>query len=262
MNIIRSLILWIRFMVKVLFISPRLFISIIWEYCINRFLLKKIKTIAISFNWTVLEWPNEHGFFYTAIEVYYRQLYIKLKWCNNILDLGWYLWESAVWLSLYNNKVIVVEPNPSNFNYLNKNIKNYKNISAIEWAIVYKKQWQLYHQGWDFSAWGNITIEPTDTPINNILIQKIRNKQIDGLKMDIEWWEYDIINFLQTEEGLQLKKWYIEFHNIHDNKKYILHYITHLEKHSYHIEYENIYWKLIHKNDFFNNKIAVIFFYK
>lgn len=249
-------------MVKVLFISPKIFLSIIWEYCIIRFLLWKSHTIKVNFNGRELQWPNEHWFFYTAIEVFYWELYIKLKWCNHILDLWWYLGESAVWLSLYNKKVTVIEPNPSNFYYLNKNINNYNNISGIEWAIVYKDQWKLYHTGWNFSAWGYITNKKTEIPIENIFIDTTRTKDVDWLKMDIEWWEYDIIDFLKTNKWLQLKKWYIEFHNISNNNSTITDYIIFLSKNKYFIEYENIYWKEIRKDEFFWSNIAVLYFIK
>ena len=257
-----SLKLWIIFMIRVLFISPILFLRIIREYCITRSLLWRSRTIDVNFNGTVLQWPNEHWFFYTAVEVFERKLYNKLTDCNHVLDLWWYLGESAVWLSLYNNKVTVVEPNPSNFYYLNENIRYYKNIYAIEWAIVYKNQWKLYHTGWDFSAWGNITTNKTDICIENIFIDKIRNKDIDSLKMDIEWWEYDILNFLQSNKWLQLKKWYIEFHNIINNSIIIIDYIEYLCNNKYYMEYENIYWKEIKKDEFLWSNIAVLYFIK
>lgn len=254
--------LWAIFMIRILLKSPILFLRIVREYCIVRFLLNKNKIISVNFNWIILHWPNEHWFFYTAIEVFYWQLYIKLKWCNHIIDLWWYLGESAVWLSLYNNKVTVVEPNPSNFYYLNENIRYYKNIYAIEWAIIYQEQWQLYHSGWNFSAWGKITTKKTDIPIENISIDTIRTNDIDWLKMDIEWWEYDIINFLQTNSWLQLKKWYIEFHKIIDNNDIILRYISFLWYHQYNIEYEDIYWEKIGQKKFLWSDIAVLYFIK
>lgn len=259
---LNSLKLGITFMVRVLFISPILFFRIVREYCIIRFLLWKSRTIKVNFNGRFLQWPNEHGFFYTAIEVFYWELYTKLKWCNHILDLWWYLGESAVRLSLHNKKVTVVEPNPSNFYYLNKNINRYDNINAIEGAIVYKDQWKLYHAGWKFSAWGHITTKKTDTPIENIFINNIRTQDIDWLKMDIEWWEYDIIYFLQTDRWLQFKKWYIEFHNIINNHAIILDYIRYLSDNQYLVEYEDIYWEEIQQDEFLWSNIAVLYFIK
>lgn len=259
---ISSIKLWIVFMIRLLFVSPRIFFLIIWEYCILNFVFWKKKIISVWFKNTILQWPNEHGFFYTAVEVFYRELYSKLKWSQHILDLGGYLWESAVWLSLYNTKVTVVEPNPSNFKFLKENVKWYPNIEALDGAIVYQSDIQLYHQGWDFSAWWNITDKKTSVPIKSIDIDTIRSSDIDWIKMDIEGGEYDIINFLKTEKWLQLKKWYIEFHKIIDNANTIKEYTNYLLLHNYTLEFEDINGNTIDDNTFYTKHIAVLYFYK
>jgi len=158
--------------------------------------------------------------------------------------------------------VTVVEANPSNFRYLQSNINWHENIIAIQWAIAYKQKNALYHAGWDFSAWGYVTTTETNTAISSVQISDIRTKDIDGLKMDIEWWEYDIIWFLQSDTWLQLQKWYIEFHNIIENKEIIVNYINYLIIHGYCVEYEDIYGKPIDQDIFLWSAIAVLYFDK
>jgi len=255
-----SLLLWINFMIRVLYSRPNIFFQIIWKYIIKNAILWKKQDVSIHFDRIRLVWPNEHWFFYTAIEVFEWKLYKKLIWCNHILDLWWYLWESAVRFAQYNKQVTVVEANDANYIYIAKNIKPYNNIISFHGAIVYQQDQQLYYSWNDYSAGGKIVTTPTDRKIKNIAIEKIFSSDIDGLKMDIEWWEYDIISYFMKEKILQLQKWYIEFHDIRQNKNIIQDFITLLVKNHYTLQYENIYWKDLTKNKFFIENIAVIYF--
>lgn len=257
---LKSLYLWIRFMFKILRTDPKIFFQIISKYIIQNILFHQKKEIKLNLNEVVLYWPNEHGFFYTAIEVFRWKLYKKLVWCNHVLDLWWYLWESAVRLAQNNKQVTVVEANNANYYYLQKNTKWHNAIMPIHWAITYQKHLDLYYHWNDYSAWWKISSEKSAIKVNTIDIQDIFWLNIDWIKMDIEWGEYDIISYLMTWKFTQLKKWYIEFHSILENREQIEKFFNSLKKERFVIHYENIYWVAISEYSFFKEDIAVIYF--
>lgn len=258
---VRKIKFWITFLLKVLFLSPRLFFSFIWNYIILNALLRIRKKLNVRFNRTYLNWPNEHWFYYISIEVFYRKIYSKLVDCNHVLDLGWYLWESSIWFAQYNKKITVVEANKNNYSYILQNTKDYKNINAILGAITYKNNSKLYLSWDDYSAWWKVTSIKSWDEIINIHIEDIWADDIDCIKIDIEGWEYDIIDFIQFYKK-KLKKWYIEFHEINKNSCKIDIFLNYLNKNWYNIEFENTYWKNIKYDTFIKSDIAVIYFFK
>ncbi len=252
--------LWIRFMIKTLITNHVIFFKVIWHYIIQNALLKRYYTTTIKFGDITLFGPNEHWFFYTAIEVFQRKLYKKLIWCNHILDLWWYLWESAVRFSKYNQKVTVVEANKSNYDYILKNTDWYSSIVPIYGAITHKNKTALYYEWNNYSAGWKVTTVVTDTKIPTIAIQDVFSADIDGIKIDIEWWEYDIIEYLTTNISKQIKKWYIEFHHIQENVEIIITFLSKLDNDKYSLQYEDIYWHNISKDIFLHATIAVVYF--
>lgn len=124
-------------------------------------------------------------------------LWLKTDENTDILDCGWYIWDSGIVFSNYyeKSKVHVFEPDCKNFQSLKENIIKYNKVWKI-FAInnaVWKQTWKWYID-WNW-AWANI---------NNINWKEINIISIDEyvnsnwlnptiIKWDIEWFEYESV---------------------------------------------------------------------
>jgi len=161
-----------------------------------------------------------------AIEVLYDEFYHKLEWYQCVLDLWWYIGESAIRLSQTNKKVIVYEAHPENYRYLLKNIHPYKNIIAYNNAAVWDDQKTMIFYGWafDMGAWNQETFEKKQiSKVSCVnIIDILQSQEFDAIKMDIEWAEYECMTALMNDHELLFKRfkvWFIEFHFHNDINK-------------------------------------------
>lgn len=175
----------------------------------------------ININGYRIKIPTNMDSYITINEIYKLDMYSKLKWCKCVLDIWWYIWDSAIYLANCNDEVIVFEPWNEKFKILQDNTKSYKNIKTSNFAVVWNSEWDKFMYD-DFSAWAWMLESENWSKINTVKISDIldKNPKIDWIKIDIEWWEYDIIDyFLWNQESFKFKKWYIEFH-ILDNASF------------------------------------------
>jgi len=239
--------------------------EIIHYFLMNRLLGKKYN-ITIRFGENNFLMPNEHQAFYTLHEVFTRDLYTKLQWCHHVLDLWWFIGDTWVRLAQHNQSVSIYEPNISNFQFLEKNTLRYNNIKVYNWAVVGdKSKDKLYYEGWDFNASGKVVNYKTDKKIKTYMIADILwIETYDWLKMDIEWWEYDIINYCIKNNIFPFKKGYIEFHHYQDaiKIKIIDGFIEYLYGKSYTIEFEDVEGWAIYYEDInnINPKVFILYF--
>ena len=150
-----------------------------------------------------------------------RHGYGKIKNCNNVLDLGGYVGDSATILSKYNNKIYVFEPGEANFKYILKNIEinNLKEkVIPFNYAIVTndKKKDKLYsHKDADLhDAAGSIYYKGGEKYeeikcMNVKDVLKLAN--FDGLKCDIEGEEWHLIRYFM-ENSFDFDKGVFELH--------------------------------------------------
>jgi len=99
-------------------------------YRINLEIIQKIigikyqkKLIKTTIWWEKIIIHNSLVSYLIIDEIWTEKLYSRFEWCKYILDLWWYLWESAI----YFNKQIwatvdVYEPDKRNFALLSKNV--------------------------------------------------------------------------------------------------------------------------------------------
>ena len=151
-----------------------------------------------------------------AIEIFTDEFYDKLSWYNNVLDLGWYIWESAIRLSKNNLNVIVYEAHPENYEYLCINILPYKNIKSYNYAVVWSDIDSITFYWWWFNMWAWVVNDNSkwiEVKTKNI-IEILSNNSFDAIKMDIEWAEFDCLDPLIKNPWIFQKiKWgFIEFH--------------------------------------------------
>jgi FkbM family methyltransferase len=149
-----------------------------------------------------------------------------------VLDFGANVGMFSLYISdIYNSKLYAYEPNPNCVNYLKKLFYKNKKVKIFNKGVSNKSErLKLY-----FSENDKKKIETFDgcsfdgekknidiknySIVKTVDIKKIlsKHKQIDLLKIDIEGWEYKIINFILKNIN-KIKYIYIEFH-ISSNKQ-------------------------------------------
>ena len=158
--------------------------------------------------------------FWSIKEIFIEEYYHKLKWCNNILDLWWYFWESSIYFATNNSNVDVYEADPSIYKYLYDNVKSISKVKSYNKAVVANNNQNIYFDDlweWFTMSW-HITEKKTNKLVECVHIKNIINqKDYDWIKIDIEWSEHEIINWMnQNYDWWSFDIWYIEFHYIND----------------------------------------------
>ena len=203
--------------------SPKHLPIFLWNNLIHNLWFKK--DVNISFQWNNFIMPNHMRWLDAIIEVFADEFYDKLKWYNNVLDLGGYIWESAIRLSKNNKNIVVYEAHPENYEYLAKNIKNKANITSYNKAVVWDDTKEVIFYGWWFNMWAwieNINNSKSSVIVEcENIIDILLNWNFDAIKMDIEWWEYWCMESLMKRKDLfyKLKSWFIEFHIYNSENK-------------------------------------------
>lgn len=251
------------------FKHPTFIVQKIWKRYILWRILNIQKDIFISIDWFRIYWPNTNSFFFTINEVFIDTLYKKLYWCKKILDLGWFIWESALYFARTSEYVEVYEVDPENFKYIQQNTQWNNTIKAYNIWVVAEKNKQLFytkvipHDPWWYISANKInktSIEIQTKTIASVL----KSQNFDWLKMDIEWSEYSICEYFIDNNILPFIKGYIEFHryqNHEDKINIIRKFIKFLWSHTYKIEYEDVYGKSITFEEWLDDKMNVFVVY-
>ncbi|WP_214399892.1 FkbM family methyltransferase [Methanocaldococcus lauensis] len=179
-------------------------------------------------------------------EIFIYEVYKYLKNLKCILELGGFLGESAVYLAMNGNKrVVTFEPDPKNFKYLIKNVSQFDNIEYYNFAVVNRKKHGsselLYYKSDEFDYGGNLYgmyDKKHKIKIRSVGIDEIIDKyNFDGIKMDIEGCEFEIIEyFMENKNKFNFCKGYIEIHfegKNEDNMKIFRKFINFLENNGY-----------------------------
>lgn len=156
-------------------------------------------------------------------EVFVDKVYNELSWLDCVLDLWWYLGESSVYFALHNKNVVCYEADPGNFSYLLSTLKSFPTVIANNFAVVSDDRSEVFiNTIWGHSMWSYISDSLSDsdsiTVVPTMHIEKILHQHnFDWLKMDIEWSEFNLLNWMLHNNMFPFKKWYIEFH-FHTNQ--------------------------------------------
>jgi FkbM family methyltransferase len=152
--------------------------------------------------------------------LYYDGEFAALKGYKHVMDLGWFLGDSALFLAEHNTKVSTLEPCTDNYNLLWINTRNKDNIMTYHGAIVGQKNIDMTfaYIGWNYNMGWYIQPDPGGTIRSYDLISLYNQDPFDALKIDVEGGEYDILNDIQLL--LETHPWYIrcialEFHDLH-----------------------------------------------
>ena len=235
---------------KILIKSPKTFFFR-WFKCIiprNIFWIKKdIETKQL---WYTICLPNNHFVYCVLMETFMRELFSEMKWLEKVLDIWWFIWESAIYLSIYNREVYVYELSPTNYKYLVKNCWWIKNIHYFNWCISNSSDEYV-----NFSDTGNVSSinKKEQDNGNNVriknynIVELLKSDNFDWLKIDIEWWEYNILKPIINNGLFKFKKWFIEFHDL--DKKENMEYLE---------QFDNLLKKMWYNTEFFNNEKKVI----
>lgn len=166
--------------------------------------------------WNSLYLPNNYVAFLVAYEIFVAELYRPIKWCQQVLDLWGYIWDSAVYLAQQNQQVTVVESDPHNFSFIQKNTSHLHNVTALQGAIVADASQKLYLIEDNIYWWTVATAPHPSLPSHEIatitLAQLLQEATFDALKMDIEGGEYPLLTYMIEQDVFPFTKGFIELH--------------------------------------------------
>ena len=181
------------------------FLFILKKYCLiayNLVFSKKSWTIRIF--WKQYFFDDKYGIsFLQSVYIDNYRLKKYVWWSKNIIiDIWANIWQFRFFCEqyLWIKHVYSFEAVPNVFQTLNKNFD--KNI--FWYAVWTKSQIDIFLSDWS-SLWNSISASYGDTKISVACkkldeIDEIKTiKYIDLLKIDTEWWEYDVItSWLET----------------------------------------------------------------
>lgn len=172
----------------------------------------KNKNTRVEFDNMIITVQNNFVSFLVMQEIFIEQLYKRLHSLNHVLDLGWYIWDSAIYLSKINNHVTVLESDPKNFELCQINTRNLPNVSIYNCAVTGKpeKKFIVDTNEYRWEVTGEQTINAKEILTKSI--EELEKLGCDWIKMDIEWGEYELITYWLEKWTFAYKKWFIEFH--------------------------------------------------
>ena len=244
--------------IKIFFQSPKMFYFRYFKCFIPNTIFWIKKDISIKLQWHEIIFPNEAWVQRVLMETFMRDLFKDMHWLDKVLDIWWFIWESAIYLSIHNKEVYTYELSPTNFKYLEKNCSWIKNIKYFNWCVwVSEKEYTEFSDLWTVSSinkkdqvkWNVVRIK------NYNIIDILKENKFDWLKLDIEWWEYDIIKPIIDGWLFNFKKWIIEFHelDIKEKLEYLKKFLIFLEDNMY------SYKILSNENQILNNLNGIKF---
>lgn len=195
-------------------------------------------------------------------------LFKELKEWNIFIDIWaniWYfslLWSKIVWKTW---KVISFEPSKINFNKLEKNIKvnNLNNLLLYKlWVWNIENKFEIFYDDENPGATSLIKNKKNKYFKKEIikvikLDNFLKNKKIDFIKMDIEWFEYEAIlwmKYILKNNDIKLIFEYspIIYKNKEINyKEYSIHLLKTLKKYWFYLYHINeVNWNLEYINNY------------
>ena len=218
-------------MIKIKYRIKQIWFHIKRPKFIFRWIVRRRNTILWNDKWYRISvdgvsflMPNENNAYYALEEVFLNEFYIKLSWMNHVLDLGGYIWDSAIYLAKRNKYVTVYEADPANYKYLEKNIAFFDNIDWYNNAVVWDKSLKsvkIYAPARNM-MWTSIISQKQRWAFCDVetawIWEIMKENQFDGLKMDIEWAEYGVLDRMIKNEEFWFERWYIEFHILEHEK--------------------------------------------
>jgi FkbM family methyltransferase len=248
--------------------------KLIWFFIKTTFsyyILKNHSDITFLFHGNEITLPRHLKWIDWFIEIYTEWFYDKIKWYNHVLDIWWYVGDSASKFAQDNKYVTCYEAHPENFKYLKYNTEKFDNISIYNQAVTWNKEVkELKFYGGAFNMWAwtwnfqNTEWWFTKVPAKSILDILSENKY-DALKCDIEWAEFDCFDMItKNDSDFNFKCGFIEFHlwwkeNLRLKTETILNWLK--ENRKYKIEYYDLNDRIISFNEALNKEAFFIYFY-
>lgn len=240
---------FIIYQIRLFFRSPKIFRYKLQFLAEKLLRINRLTSIKLGKNRIII--PNSIQVLAILDEIFIRNIYKKIFWCDIVLDLGAYIGETALYLSERNKKVIAFEVANDNFTLIKKNCANKKNIVCIQKAVCGNSKVKniIFTQDYDYSYNAGTEkdiqdIKKTYSVECDFIWNIIKRYKPDGIKMDIEGAEREILKYLIISRDFQtFKKGIIELHfrNDEDHKTYKT-LIQYLNTNDYHYELFNNDW--------------------
>ena len=136
----------------------------------------------------------------------YADEYYPLKVSKNdvVLDVGANIGIFTCKLASKVNRVIAIEPEPSNFSTLTKNVKqnNFSNVNLLNLAVSDKIETVHFND-----TGGTAKVEPNGIPVEakslDSILDDLGNPRVTILKMDVEGYEEKILSVFKQYNTIQ-----------------------------------------------------------
>ncbi len=209
-------------------------------------LATRLRTTSKKLNYHVFDGiglyvPFYNGSYQVIREVFVEDIYKPLVECRKVLDIWAYIGDSALYLAANGAHVTAYEMNPDLYAVAMLNTYGHPNIRLYHGAVVAHNNKQMHMQRSHVfdNAWSTQdTAKSIAVPAYNI-VDIITNNAFDGLKMDIEWGEYPIMEAIMANDLFPFERGIIELHNIQnaDHSMLIDRFVDYLRKHNYTIRF-------------------------
>ncbi len=217
---------------------------------------------SINFNWLRIYWLTYQTVVWLFFEIFLKNEY---KFTSNkknptILDLWANIWMASIYFKrLYPDcEIHAFEPDKIHFNILKKNIifNKFKKIFIYEKAIT-NYNWEITFYTDDVASFNMSTkkgrMSKIETKVTSISLSSfIKNKNIDILKMDIEWWEFDVLKDIESSWKIdQINEMIIEYHhNIPEDTMKFWNFLKIIENNGFTYQLNTYVFPLDAKNKF------------
>lgn len=232
-----------------------------------RFQIDSKKLTYHKFDGIELYVPLYMGAYFILREIFIDDIYKPLIWCKHILDVWAYIWESALYLASHGARVSAYEMSRQLYTLALLNTQNNDLISLYYWAVVSNNTAGVSAESIHiYDNWGFVRPASGGTiPTYNIL-DILSGDAFDGIKIDIEWAEYEIVPVILDAWLFTFTRWIIEFHDIKNtnNNRMICLFLEFLENSWYIWTWWDNYWCNVSLADIkqAKNNIVNIYFEK
>lgn len=177
------------------------------------FYKKPLWIFATNLWWYTFKVPLYQPIHWMLSEIFIYETLHHLQWGKRVLELWWFIWESALYLATHNKHVDVYELDPEHFAYLEKNCLQKKNITMFPRWVGDSEKTVSIEKSWLFDPAGHANNTWTHWSQGHIkAIDTLPLDTYDTIKIDIEGAEFTILPYLIDNEFFSWKKWFIEFH--------------------------------------------------
>lgn len=191
---------------------------------------KKLTNELVKYNvwWWKIKFINNSAWWSAIKEQFVDNLAKISNNYSTAVNFWWYVWDVVInWILYSKVKLIYIyEPQPNLVKIINENLNSFDELITKKWIkvilipkAIWAEEWKLKlfvrdeAELWDAWVLYEKQLWTSEVEVEVESIKKYNEISIDYIKMDIEWWEWDILDWwINLEIPFNYKEWIIELH--------------------------------------------------